>query len=1103
PLSGIKDMVQTRASTNEGGSNPPDSVAIQLAAIAAKLNDDGGSSGQPQQHFRPYNKIDFPSFSRGDPRGWFLKAEKYFKYYHIPDEEKVEVASMHLEGDALDLYAWLSIDESFARRSSRVSNWPDHCLLGVFLNGLKEELKSYVRILKPRTVYNAMSLTIEFESKVSQSRPGKSSTWTPNSRITVPESKNTTTTSPQPTISPKQPPRITDAEKQNRFLKGECFRCGDKYGPGHRCKTGTFKLLEVDDVTEEPPDTQEVNLDENPSEVAEISLHAIFGKSQPTTMNVHGTLNSTEGSFNTIGGLKVVQDFYPFSIGGVDLVLGIQWLATLNTVQANWKEMFMIFNIDGKQYKLQDSLKPIITKYNTVFDEPRNLPPLRSRTHSFPLVPNSTPPNIRLYRYPFYQKTEIEQQVEELLASGFIQPSTSPFSIPVLLVKKKDNTWRMCVDYRALNNIMIADKYPIPNIDELLNELYGATIFSKLDLRSGYYQIRVQAQDIAKTAFQTHSGHYEFKKVVFLGHVITSEGVQVEQEKISAVQSWPIPTTVKEVRGFLGLTGYYRRFVKNYGLIARPLTTLTKKDGFLWSDEALKAFNELKQALLSTPILRLPNFLKTFVVECDTSSDGVGAILSQDDHPVAYFSKGLSPSNRFKSAYDRELLALVLAQRITLIEQQRLFLKLMPYKFSIIHRTGKENRGADALSRRPYIGTLLTLTVLYCVEVAEIKSGLQTDPYTNDIIQKLLLPDSSSVSDFSFVDQFLFYKLRLVIPNISNLKQEVRLFVQQCLICQQQKYQTLSPAGLLQPLPVPTRIWEDISMDFIVGLPPSGRDVVFLSHFWQELFRLTQTKLQLSTSYHPQTDGQTEVINRGLEAYLRCFAHEQPVKWSSEPPSLLPYVMGETKNAELEQQLVDRDDMLKLIRHNLHKAQDRMRQQANSKRHDISFEVVGPVAYKLELPPESRIHPIFYVSMLKPAHGPISADIAPLPIIKDWEIDIQPHSVFAHRWVYEAGKQVLELLISWCDRPQEEATWETYDLLVDQFPNFRLEDKAFYRERSNDTKKNQVNETVLTRFNSIFGYWLDPLGQSCSWKMEWWWGAVYKPISKRQLISNY
>ncbi|KAJ0561742.1 putative nucleotidyltransferase, Ribonuclease H [Helianthus annuus] len=202
-------------------------------------------------------------------------------------------------------------------------------------------------------------------------------------------------------------------------------------------------------------------------------------------------------------------------------------------------------------------------------------------------------------------------------------------------------------------------------------------------------------------------------KVVFSGHVVNSEGVKVEEEKISAVQSWPIPSNVKEVRGFLGLTGYYRRFVRNYGLIARPLTALTKKDGFIWSDEALLAFNRLKQALLSAPVLRLPDFSKPFVIECDASSDGVGAILSQENHPPAYFSKGFSPSNRFKSAYDRELLALVLAvqkwshyllgqhflirtdhytlkylleQRVTTPEQQRLLLKLMPYNFSIIHK---------------------------------------------------------------------------------------------------------------------------------------------------------------------------------------------------------------------------------------------------------------------------------------------------------------------------------------------------------------------------------------------------------------------------------
>ncbi|GJT57821.1 ty3-gypsy retrotransposon protein [Tanacetum coccineum] len=303
----------------------------------------------------------------------------------------------------------------------------------------------------------------------------------------------------------------------------------------------------------------------------------------------------------------------------------------------------------------------------------------------------------------------------------------------------------MCVDYRALNKIIVADKYPIPNIDELLDELYGATIFSKLDLRSGYYQIRVADQDIPKTAFRTHYGHYEFKVMPF---GLTNA-----------------PSTFQAVRGFLGLTGYYRRFVRNYGVIARPLTVLTKKDGFIWSKEALLAFNTLKQTLLTALVLRLPDFSKTFVVECDASSEGVGAILSQDEHPVAYFSKGLSLSNRVKSAYDRELLALVLAvqkwnhyllgrhfivrtdhytlkflleQCITSTEQQRLLFKLMPYDFSIHHRAGKENRGADTLSRMPHSGELLTLTIPYCVDVADIKSGLQTDPFTSDIIQRLL-----------------------------------------------------------------------------------------------------------------------------------------------------------------------------------------------------------------------------------------------------------------------------------------------------------------------------------------------------------------------------
>nr|GEU47284.1 transposon Ty3-G Gag-Pol polyprotein [Tanacetum cinerariifolium] len=905
--------------------------------------------------------------------------------------------------------------QEFAKRSSRVSNRPDHCLLGVFLNGLKDELKSDVRIHKPRTVYSAMSLALEFESKLTNHQPGKNASCTPNSKPY--EDSKPTTFTPSQTSQPKNTFRTFETEKQNRFLKGECFRCGDKYEPGHLCKAGTLKVLEANEDVEETLTTDLTNLESDPEETTEISFHTILGKPHPTTMKVHGMLHSTEvlilidgGSTHNfisdvlvnelklatqplapfgvqigngdvircgqicknlpvqINDIKITQDFHPFSLGGADLVLGIQWLATLNTVQANWKEMFMVFKIDGKQYKLQGvvsgpqksssfqhlaidpeippcipaPLQPIVTSYMAVFEEPKTYPPTRSQDHSIPLLPNSTPPNIRPYRYPHSQKAEIEKQVEQLMATAFIQPSTSPFSSPVLLVKK-DNTWRMCVDYRALNKITIADKYPIPNIDELLDELYGATVFSKLDLRSGYYQIRCRPavrisgfhpgdpavmndlfrlylrrfilvffDDILiySPSMEQHKSHLEqalkllhdnrfFAKlskccfgqeqVVFLGHVISSEGVSVEEEKILAVKSWPTPTTVKEVR-------------------------------------ALKSFNDLKHALLTTPVLRLPDFSKPFVIECDASSDGVEAILSQEDHPVAYFSKGFSPSNRFKSAYDREMSTLVLAvqkwshyllgrhflirtdhytlkflleQRITSTEQQRLLLKLMPYDFSIVHKVGKENKGAYALSRRPHSGELLTLIVPYSVEVDDIKAGLQTDLFTSDLMKKLQI-DPSSVPDFS----------------------------------------------------------------------------------------------------------------------------------------------RETKNAELEQQLVDQDDMIKLLRQNLQKAQDRMTKQIRSGGNS-RFRAVG-LAYELELPPEARIHPVFHISMLKHANGSfLRHQFIPLRITKDWKIDLQPNSVITHRWIYEAGQPVLELLISCCNRPVEEAARETYDLVAEQFLNFALRSRRF------------------------------------------------------------
>ncbi|GJY65308.1 putative reverse transcriptase domain-containing protein [Tanacetum coccineum] len=317
--------------------------------------------------------------------------------------------------------------------------------------------------------------------------------------------------------------------------------------------------------------------------------------------------------------------------------------------------------------------------------------------------------------------------MKELSDKGFIRPSSSPWGAPVLFVKKKDGSFRMCIDYQELNQLTVKNRYPLPRIDDLFDQLQWSSVYSKIDLRSGYHQLRVREEDILKTAFRTCYGHYEFQvmpfgltnapvifmdlmnrvckpyldkfvivfiddiliysknkqeheehlkqilellkkeelyakfskcefwisKVLFLSHMIDSEGIHVDPAKIEAIKYWTSPKSPTEVRQFLGLAGCYQRFIEGFSKIAKPMTKLTqKKVKFEWGDKQEAAFQLLKQKLCSAPILTLPEGSKDFIAYCNTSKKGLGAVLNPREKVISYASRQLEIHEKNYTTHD-------------------------------------------------------------------------------------------------------------------------------------------------------------------------------------------------------------------------------------------------------------------------------------------------------------------------------------------------------------------------------------------------------------------------------------------------------------------
>lgn len=466
--------------------------------------------------------------------------------------------------------------------------------------------------------------------------------------------------------------------------------------------------------------------------------------------------------------------------------------------------------VKGLNSEEKNLLNKLLKSYkNLFFKEGEQLTSTSKITHEI-ITTTQKPIYSKIYRYPQVHEEEISSQIEDMLKQGIIKESNSPYNSPLWIVPKKiDNSgkkkWRIVIDYRKLNEVTIDDKFPIPNIENILDKLGRAQYFTTLDLAKGFHQILVNEEDRKKTAFSTPQGHYEYirmpfglknapatfqrlmndvlkeyinkicvvylddilifsttlnehienikkifnklkeynlkiqidkckffaKETEYLGHILTPEGVKPNPKKVEDIAKLKLPETEKQIKSFLGVTGYYRKFIRDYAKVAQPMTKYLKKNAKinLKDTNYINSFEKLKKLITEAPILKYPDFKKNFKLVTDASAYAIGAVLQQENHPVCYASRTLNEHERNYSTTEKELLAIVWATNYfrpylygvkfnLLTDHQplkwlytktqgkdvnprlyRWLLKLGEYNINVDYIKGKENRVADFLSR--------------------------------------------------------------------------------------------------------------------------------------------------------------------------------------------------------------------------------------------------------------------------------------------------------------------------------------------------------------------------------------------------------------------
>ncbi|KAE8676919.1 hypothetical protein F3Y22_tig00111569pilonHSYRG00069 [Hibiscus syriacus] len=836
-------------------------------------------------NIRPFSskiaKLEFPRFSGDDPTEWLNRVDQFFEFQEIDADQKGNISWEAFEDevrarfgppDSEDFDEALSrvrqtgtlqdYQREFERLGNRVRGWTQKALVGKFMGGLKPEVADGIRMFKPQSEDETLEEMV-----------------------------------------------------------------------------GVNMIREMSEIEE----------DDNGNE-PEITLHALTGWTVPRTIRIKAIIGAHEvvalidsGSTHNFISDRVaemlrlpVKPTTSFTVrvsNGERFVKGnmrsswfiYKWLETLGSVICDWKKRTMDFIWEQQPKKLQGiEIPPIqdttLQGFTKDFRQRQAVFALYFQLEGQQNNEELSSDMQALLEYAYFQKSEIENQVQDMLSAGLIQPSTSPFSSPVLLVKKKDGTWRFCTDYRALN---------------------AAT----LDLKAGYHQIRVSTPDIPKTAFRTHNGHYEYLVMPF--------GL------------CNAPSTFQAIMNSI-FRPYLRKFILVFFddiLIYSPT----------WEQH-------LEHVKLAFSIIRQHHFYVK-MSKCAFGKQELETIFTWPQ--IIHHNRSMQPQIFLRSACFNS-------------------------------RTSK--MGGQIIG---FLGK---------------KAG---DPPRDNLTWR---------------DGFLLYKGKVLVPADHSLRDKLLYEVYDS------KPETKAPTGLLQPLPIPAQVWEDITLDFIEGLPNShGKDTIlvvvdrlskfahfiplthpftakvvaekfiervvklhgmtrsiisdhdpiFISKFWQEFFKLSGSKLMLSSAYHPQTDGQTEVVNHCVEQYLRCFVHQWSREWSNYitwaeywynttyhasikmtpyqalygrlPPLLPAYPEGLSPVHEVDQMLLHHDELLHQLKTNLEISMNRMRQQADSNRRDIQFK--------------------------------------------------------------RGDTFMEESLEHWKHLPHEEATWESTDTICHQFPHLMLEDK--------------------------------------------------------------